>query len=232
MPPKKRADVVNFYNLIPKSDLLHADNPHINSHHITLPFRMLCIGSSGSGKTSTMLNIIRVMPNTWSTIIVITKNADEPLYKFLKKKIKDGLTIVEGLENLPNLDSFDKNVNNLVIFDDLIGEKKEKLRVVEQYYLRARKLNVSTAFLSQSYFKIPQLIRQNANVILIKKIASIRDFNRMASEYSFGIPKEQLIYMYRMCTSKFLDFLMILVDNPIESKFYHNFNPIHIEEDI
>jgi hypothetical protein len=32
--------------------------------------------------------------------------------------------IKEGIENIPNLDEFDKDENNLVIFDDLVTAKK------------------------------------------------------------------------------------------------------------
>ena len=33
-------------------------NPLYHKHHIKIPFRMLIIGNSGSGKTSTLLNLI------------------------------------------------------------------------------------------------------------------------------------------------------------------------------
>ena len=37
---------------------------------------------------------------------------------------------------------------------------------ITELFLRERKLNISLAFVSQSYFKVPKTIRLNANIIL------------------------------------------------------------------
>jgi hypothetical protein len=87
---------------------------------------------------------------TFSTITIITRNKDEPLYKWILTKT-DQIVIKEGLSNTPKLDDFDKEKNHLVVWDDLVLSKD--LSRVEEYYLRARKLNVSVIFISQSYFK-------------------------------------------------------------------------------
>ena len=45
----------NWYDKIPKKFLPKQHNPYFHIHHIKLPFRMLITGSSGSGKTQTLL---------------------------------------------------------------------------------------------------------------------------------------------------------------------------------
>lgn len=56
MPPKKQkqAELINWYEVIPKKFLLSQHNPNYDLHKIKLPFRMLIIGSSGAGKTQTL----------------------------------------------------------------------------------------------------------------------------------------------------------------------------------
>ena len=49
------------------------------------------------------------MPNTFEKIFIVTKNKDEPLYNYLEDKLgKEGLTIKEGISELPDVDSLDK----------------------------------------------------------------------------------------------------------------------------
>lgn len=232
MPPKKdkTAELVNFYSKMPKHLLTQTKNPHFKVHNIKIPFRMLIVGSSGSYKTGTLLNIINVMSDTWMTITIITKNSDEPLYKYLQTKIPaTHLSIVEGVHNIPDLDSFDKKENNLVIFDDLI---LDDLKNVASYFIRARKLSVSCVFITQSYFspdKNFKMIRRNCNYIILKKIAGVRDINLIMREYSLGISKEAFIKIYEEITKhNIMDFLMIDLDASPEDRFRHNFDTIPI----
>ena len=56
-------------------------------------------------------------------IFIVTKNKDEPLYNYLEDKLgKEGLTIKEGISELPDVDSLDKEQNNLIVLDDLVNE--------------------------------------------------------------------------------------------------------------
>jgi hypothetical protein len=164
MPRKKKEPeqepdgrIVNMYERIPKDLLDKAENPNFNLHKLKVPFRMCVVAPSGSGKTNFVVNLIGLFSKgkgTFADITIITRNKDEPLYKWLGQK-SDSIQIKEGLENTPQLDKFDKEENHLVIFDDLVLAKD--LSKVENYYIRARKLNCSVIFLSQSYFKIPKI---------------------------------------------------------------------------
>ena len=56
----------------------------------------------------------------------------------------------------------------LIVFDDMIAdmESNKKLSpIVTEMFLRVRKLNISVAFISQSYLKVPKNIRLNHNLI-------------------------------------------------------------------
>ena len=86
MPPKeKKAELIDWYKKIPERFLLKSHNPYYDVHKIKLPFRMIICGSSGSGKTQTLMSLIYNMPDTFENIFIATKNKDEPLYTMLKK---------------------------------------------------------------------------------------------------------------------------------------------------
>jgi hypothetical protein len=112
---------INFYDVMPKKFLKKTHNPHYDKHKIKLPLIMIVAGATGAMKTNTVLNILYNMPDTFSKIVVITRNKDEPLYNYLKEAIPK-VEIHEGLQHLPDLDKeFDKKENSLVIFDDLVS---------------------------------------------------------------------------------------------------------------
>ena len=214
-------NLINFYERLPKTLSSHYHNPNYKHIGIKHPFRMLIVGSSGSGKTNLVLNLIHKLPNTFSSITVVTKNADEPLYNFLKHQLNDSVEIYEGLENAPPVDSFDKREQHLIIFDDLVTDKNQK--AIEEYYIRARKLNCSLAYLSQSFFAIPKLIRMNANYIMLKKLGSLSDITMMLKTYSLDVSSDELKRLYLLATAKLTDFLLIDCEATPENRFRKNF---------
>ena len=213
MPPKKDkpAELIDWYKKIPEKFLLKQHNPYYDTHHIKLPFRMLIAGGSGAGKTQTLLSLIYNMPNTFENIFITTKNKDEPLYRFLQSK-NDQINIKEGLENVPQLDKFDKDINHLVVFDDLVLAKDQ--RPIENYYIRARKLNCSVIYISQSYFKIPKIIRNNCSYMCLLKLSGQREVNMILSEFGLGVSKEQLLALYQYATKE--KFVPLLIDMEAE----------------
>jgi len=220
-----QAELKDWYKEMPKKYLLKQHNPNFDKHGLKLPFRMLIVGNSGAGKTQTLLNIIYNMGNTFQNIIVITKNKDEPLYNYMEDKMgEQGLQILEGIDNAPDLDSLDKDEQTLIVMDDLVLEKNQS--ALEQYFIRARKLNCSLIYISQSYYRVPRIIRQNLNYLVIKQLSSLKDLYRIMSEYSLGVEKPQLADMYKSATANKQDFLLIDMDTDPANRFRKNFNEI------
>jgi ABC-type dipeptide/oligopeptide/nickel transport system ATPase component len=221
-------EVANIYKKIPKHLLPQYHNPNFENHKIKIPFRMTIVGSSGSGKTNVAVEILKRMNDTFGKITVVTKNADEPIYNFLKLKIHpDQLEVLEGIENIPDLDTYDPDFQHLIIFDDLVLEKNQKK--IEEYFIRGRKIakGLSMMYLTQSYYKTPKTIRLNSNYLILKKLSSKRDLNLILSEVNIGIKKEELFKLYKYCIDEnFTDFMLIDCDAPPESKFRKNFHEI------
>jgi ABC-type dipeptide/oligopeptide/nickel transport system ATPase component len=228
----KKAEIINWYEKIPKKYILKSHNPHYETHHIKLPFRMIICGSSGSGKTQTLLNLIYNMPDTFESISITTKNKDEPLYNYLEDKLgKKGLTITEGIPNLPNLDKYDKEQQHLIVMDDLVNEPLKQQKVICDYFIRARKKNCSLIYISQSFYQVPKLIRDNINYLIIKQVSSMKNLTMIARECSLGIDKKQLTDIYRDATKKKEDFLLIDLDGDPDEKFRKGFDEVYEIED-
>lgn len=223
MPPKTKipknaiveGGMINFYKVMDKSLLQESPNPNFHLHKIKLPFRMCVVAPSGSGKSNWLINFIHLCcqgKGTWADITILTRNKDEPLYNYLSGK-SDSISIKEGLSNLPPLDKFDKKENHLLVWDDLVLSKD--LSAVEQYYIRARKLNVSCIFISQSYFKIPKIIRNNSSYLVLLKLSGNRELNLILSESGLGLNKDQLLKMYEYSTkNKFVPLIIDFEEEP------------------
>ena len=219
----KKNRITNIYKKIPKDLLPKTHNPCFDNHKMKVPFRLVIVGASGAGKTNVAVEIMRRMNDTFNDITIITKNSDEPIYNYLKTKMSpDELTVLEGIESIPDLESFDPEVQSLVIFDDLVLEKNQKK--IEEYFIRGRKRNISMMYLTQSYYKTPRPIRLNVNYLILKKLASKRDLNTILSEVNIGLKKEDLFNIYKHCIEgDFTNFMMIDIDAPEEEKFRKNF---------
>ena len=205
----------------------NAENPNFHIHHLKIPFRMCVVAPSGSGKTNFLVNLIHLFSQgskgTFGDITIITRNKDEPLYNFLVSKC-DQIQVKEGIHNLPQLDKMDKKINHLVCFDDLVLAKDQS--AIENYYIRARKLNCSVIYLSQSYFRIPKVIRNNCSYMVILKLSGNREVNLILSEFGLGVSREQLLGMYEFATrEKFSPLLIDLEEDP-NKRFRKGFSEI------
>ena len=223
--------VPNVYKSIPKKFIKKYHNPHYEDHKLSHPFRLVCVGSSGAGKTQLVVHILSKMRNTFTNVYIYTKNKDESIYQWLEEKIETGLTIKEGLDEVPNLQK-DKNgvikgfekadEQSLCVFDDVVLEKDQSR--IEQMFIRGRKIagGISIMYLTQSYFKVPKTIRINCTYIILKKLASTRDLNLILSDYNLGVTKDTLLELYKYCTRIKEDFMLLDLDAVPEDRFRHN----------
>jgi hypothetical protein len=232
MPPKKMqgaasgSDMINFYDHKDLKKLLPPkQNPHFEQTKIGLPARIGVVAASGGGKSTWLLNFISKTNDTWGHIYICTK-ASEPIYEFLEKKVgSKNVTFCYKLSALPSLKDFpDPDKQSLVVFDDMCADKDQDL--IAQFFIRGRKVTkfgLTMIYLSQSYFKIPKIVRLQLSYLIILKLSSDRDLNLILSENSLGLDKEELKQVYKDCTRKQFDFLKIDINNGDDNKrFSHN----------
>ena len=61
----------------------------------------------------------------------------------------------------------------MIVFDDMTADmlsNKKPNPIVNELFIRGRKLNISLAFISQSYFAVPKNIRLNSKHYYIMEI--------------------------------------------------------------
>jgi len=229
VPPQ---GIPNFYDIMPKSFIPTYHNPNFESHKMKIPARMLIIGSSGSGKTQLALEIIRQMKNTFGLLCLCVKNADEPIYNFLRSKLKPEDVQVYENGAVPNVKDF-KDVDSqiLCIFDDLVNEPKKVQEQITNFFIYGRKggknnKGITCMYLSQSYFGIPKTIRLQANYVFLKKIASLRDLHMLMRDHNLNLSKQELTTLYQHCTDSIQNFMMIDLEAPPENRFRKNFDMV------
>ena len=81
--------------------------------------------------------------------------------------------------------------------------------IIKEFFIRCRKLNISLAFITQSYFSIPKDVRLNSTHYLIMKINNKRELKNIAVNHSEDIYYNNFMEMYRKGTREPFNFLTI-----------------------
>ena len=74
-----------------------------------------------------------------------------------------------------------------MVFDDMIADmtnNKKLNSIVTELFIRGRKLNISLIFITQSYFKVPNDVRNNSTHFFILKIPNKRELMEIAINHS------------------------------------------------
>ena len=93
----------------------------------------------------------------------------------------------------------------LIAFDYMIADMLSNKRlspIVTELFIRGRKLNISLAFITQSYFAVPKDIRLNATHYFIVKGPSKQKLKQIASQNLSDIGFEDFMNLYKKRTEK------------------------------
>ena len=108
------------------------------------------------------------------------------------------------------------------VFDDMIADmthNKKLNSIVTELFLRGRKLTISLAFITQSYFKVPKDVRLNTTHFFISKIPNKTELQKIAINHSSDISTKDFANIYRECTAEPYSFLvndtMLASNNPL-----------------
>ena len=105
------------------------------------------------------------------------------------KYLNDSKAFIEYSKDMDdvykNIEEYDPNKKRkiLIVFDDMIADmlSNKKLNpIVTELFIRGRKLNISLAFITQSYFVVPKNIRLNSTHYFIMKIPNKRELQQIA----------------------------------------------------
>ena len=194
--------MLNLDNIVSnkKKSSLEDTRGSSSSERNNWPFRMLIIGPSGSGKTNTLLHLINDL-HPIDKIYLYAKDLHEPKYEYLINKreqagiknLNDPHAFIEYSDDmndaLDDINNYNKNRDKkvLIIFDDMTADieyNKNFKRIIKELFHRARKINVSIVFITQSYFRALKDVRLNSTHYIIMKINNKKELKRIAEEKS------------------------------------------------
>ena len=215
--------MINFDEYTNENKKEHSLNwPYIPDH----PYRILVIGGSGTRKTNALLNLINNQQDIDKTYLY----AKDPYEDLINKRKSVGLkhfndpkAFIEYSNDMhsvyKNVDNYNFNKENqiLIVFVDMIADiinNKKLNSIVTELFIRCRKLNISLAFISQSFFKVPKDVRNNNTLFLIMKISNKRELMQIAIHHSWDINTKDFIEIFRKCTNKSYSFLVIDTTRP------------------
>ena len=106
-----------------------------------------------------------------------------------------------------NIEDYNPNTKRktLIIFDDMIADminNKKRNPVVTELFIRGRKIGISIAFITQSYFKVPKDVRLNSTHFFIIKIPNKRELQQIALNHSSDIDFKDFMKIYKKCTAE------------------------------
>ena len=224
--------MINFDNYVNENKTKHNKNwPYIPDH----PYRILIIGSSGSGKTNLLLNVTENQPDI-DKIYLFVKDPYESKYQYLVNKREGGginhfndpkafIGYSNDIHVYEDIDDYNPDKENkiLIVFDDMIADiihNKKLYSIVTDLFIRGRKLNISLVFITQSYFKVPKDLRNNTTHFFLAKIPNKREIQQIAINHSSDINTKDFVNIYRKYTAEPYSFLvndtMVTSNNPLK----------------
>lgn len=133
-----------------------------------LPDSIRCIicGSSSSGKTNVLFNLLFDANGlVFKNIYVFSKSLYQPKYKFLPKALPKEIGYFAYDDNSLVVHPSQAKQHSVMIFDDISCEKHNNIK---SYFTMGRHKHIDTFYLGQTYSSIPkQLIRDNCNFVVI-----------------------------------------------------------------
>ena len=105
---------------------------------------------------------------------------------------------------LKNIEEYNigKKHKILIVFDDMINNKKLNPVVVLELFIRGRKLKISIAVFTQSYFKVSKDVRLNSTHFFLMKIPNKRELQQLVLNHSSDKEFKDFMNLYKKCTAK------------------------------
>ena len=227
--------MINFDDYVNENKTEHNKNwPYIPDH----PYRILIIGGSGSGKTNVLLNLIENQPDI-DKIYLYAKDPYEAKYQYLINKresvginhFNDPKAFIEYSNDMcdvyKNINYYNPNKGNkiLIVFNDMIADmihNKKLDSIVTELSIRGRKLNISLAFITQSYLKVPKDVRLITTHFFITKIPNKRKLREIPRNHLSDVSTKDFSNIYTECTAEpnsfFVNDTTLASNNPLSSR--------------
>ena len=226
----------NFYNSTRiKKKLPKQSDQQFQYTLMKLNKHFMIADGTGGGKTNALYSYIietsKPKNGTFKHIFVVYKT-EEPLYEDLQEQLKDNITFVKSISELPDVDQFPDSIEHkykysfLVVFDDCVNDKsKQDYDKVKKYFTYGRKKGITICYLTQSFYTADSFIRKQLSYILLLGIKGKRDLNNILSDFgSLDAEPDELYRVFKYATTPLNDndipFLKICTEKcPENQKF-------------
>ena len=106
---------------------------------------------------------------------------------------------------------------------DIEYNKKFK-KIIKELFYRARKVNVSIVFITQSYFRALKYATLNSTHYILMKIGNKKELKRIAEEQSGHLDYKDFLKIYNYCTREPYSFMTIDARSTATIPFKKNFD--------
>jgi len=223
--------IQNWYGVAEKHKLTTKIKPDKNfkSHHIP-PCKMIgIIGSTGAGKTTSVVEFLHRKNSAFYEIIYFSGSTeDEPLIQLLKQSIV-GIQVMSNADDLPELTDYnekEKNTEKLLICDDFINCSKSVMVKLQKWVNSSRKYGFSVLLLAQNHSNINIQIRRNIHMYWLFRLSDNNTINNIIRTHNVSnVPKEIIKKMYLDATKEKGNFFLIdvICANDDKTKYRCNF---------
>lgn len=220
--PELTMDVTNYDHVIPK----HLDMTYRNKYENAPkhPARILIVGPSNCGKSNVAINLIMkfmVFDKLW----IFCKDPLENKYQYLKLKFQqvaealskelgktvkldDIFKLSSDINDLPDIDKIDRTKQHLMLFDDFVVDKSANSKI-ENIFIRGRKSNITSIYLSQSMHDTTKMIRLQCSHLFIFDVKSKRELTEISKTFCSDLDYPEFRKLYQSAVGKPYSFLMI-----------------------
>ena len=84
---------------------------------------------------------------------------------------------------------------------DIMTNKKFQA-IINELFIRCRKITISLVFITESYFSVPKDVRLNSTHYFIMNINNKRELQNIAINHSADIDYKNFLKVYRECTKE------------------------------
>jgi hypothetical protein len=229
MPAKEQAIVVP-----PKGAIMNY--PKSRFEHLHTPFRCLCVGKSGSGKSAACYNaIVNFYRGCFSKIFIVSRSANlDHTFIMLREWAEKHLgqdnkqerfvftSLAESSEDLMRIfleheklvakekhqRKADKSKAPLSavcwILDDVTDESalRDREGFLPRLFTTSRHSGQSIWLSCHQLVAVSPLLRKNASMLIIFKIASAIEMQKLAEEFSWLVGRHEFQEMYDLAAGK------------------------------
>lgn len=126
------------------------------------------IGIAGSGKTNTLLNMIKYYKIESYSHIYIINVKDDVLYEYLAKNYMDKVSLIKNIDDVPEPKDLDlHNGTPLVVFDDIGSSFSTRQKAINYY---ENNTGCCCVYMTYNYKLIPSNIIKNTRYFLLLKV--------------------------------------------------------------